>query len=225
MLTRVELMIGKESTTTYDLTVGIRDDLNGSDITSVSLPASGIEGNLTWVEFDFPDLTVTPGNTYYIVSSTVNVTDNVYRCGLGRPGYYYNGTFYESVDEGTTWTPYQSGISDMTFNTYGIDTTATNLSLTITGGIGVTINTKNVGDFDATNVKTHVTITGGIFGRINISKDVESATLTIADVLPFKTQPLGLGPITIIATTRADNAAQVTKTAEGFILLFFVIIK
>lgn len=226
MLTRVELMIGKgSSTTTYDLTVGIRDDLNGSDITSVSLPASDIDDNISWVEFDFPNIIVTPNSTYYIVSSTVNVTDNFYKFGYQMYSSYLNGTLYQTINEGTTWTPHQGGINDMTFNTYGIDTTATNLSLTITGGIGVIINTKNVGDFDATNVKTHVTITGGIFGRINISKDVESATLTIADVLPFKTQPLGLGPITIIATTRADNAAQVTKTAEGFILLFFVIIK
>jgi hypothetical protein len=223
MLTRVELMIGIQSST-YDLTVGIRDDLNGSDLTSISRPASDF-GNLTWEEFDFPDIMVTPGNTYYIVSSTVNATGNSYKFGYQMYSSYLNGTLYQTINEGTTWTPHQGGINDMAFNTYGIDTTATNLSLTITGGIGVTINTKNVGDFDATNVKTHATITGGILGRINISKDVESATLTIGDVLPFKTQPLGLGPITIITTTRADNAAQITKTAEGFILLFFVIIK
>jgi len=224
MLTRVELMIDKLPTTTYECKVSIRDDLNESDLTSVSLPASEIITlNISWIEFDFPDLLVTPGDTYYIVCSTINVTNNTYRIGYEMGSLYPNGTLYYTI-EGRTWKVTHGGIDDMTFNTYGMDINAPNLNLTITGGIGVTVNTKNVGELDATNVKTHITISGGILGRINISKDVESATLAIGGTLPFKIQPLGLGLIAINVVACADNAAQVTKTTEGFILLFFVII-
>jgi hypothetical protein len=225
MLTRVELMIAKNITAIYDYTVGIRDDLNGSDLTSASLPASEFSSvNLTWEEFDFPDIVVTPGDTYYIVSSTVNATDNWYFWGAyfnETNDIYPNGTIYYTINDEVNWTEEPDG--DMTFKTYGVD--ATFLNLTITGGIGVTVNTKNVGVLDATNVKTSVTMTGGIFGLINVSEDVEAAILTAGDVLPFKGQPLGLGPITITVTARADNAAEVTKSVDGLILLFFVIVK
>jgi len=110
-------------------------------------------------------------------------------------------------------------------NTYGRNVNATNLSLTITGGIGLIFNTKNVGELNATNVIINVTITGGILGLIKISDGLIKATLTPSGVFPFHLLPLGLGSITINATARADNAAPVTKTAKGFILLFYVIIK
>ena len=223
LLTRIELYIGKNSTTTFDYTVAIRDDLNGSDLASVNLSAAEITtANFSWEEFDIPDLMVTPGDTYYIVSSTVNATDNWYYWGLYMNGTVYpNGTIYYTINNGMNWPEEPNG--DMTFNTYGVD--ATFLNLTVTGGIGVTVNTKNVGVLDAMNVRTDVTITGGILGLINMSGGLLPGTLIPGDVSPFKLQPLGLGPITITMTARADNAAEVTRTAEGFILLFFVIIK
>lgn len=223
MLTKIELMLARNATTTQDITIAIRDDLNGSDLASVSLPATEFTTeNFSWEEIDITDIIVTPGDTYYIVSSTANVTDNWYIWGLYMNGTIYpNGTIYYSIDDETTWDEEPGG--DMTFRTYGTDATA--LNLTITGGIGVSINTNNVGDFNATNVKVHAEITGGIFGLINVSEDLELSTLVINGTLPFKYFTLGLGPITVNVTARADNAVPVTKTAEGFILLFFVIIK
>jgi hypothetical protein len=223
LLTRIELYIGKNSTTTFNYTVAIRDDLNGSDLASVSLSAAEITTeNFSWEEFDIPDLMVTPGDTYYIVSSTVNASDNWYYWGLYMNGTVYpNGTIYYTINNGMNWPEEPNG--DMTFNTYGVD--ATFLNLTVTGGIGVTVNTKNVGVLDAVNVKTHVTMTGGIFGLINISDDFEVAILTAGDVLQYMKQPLGLGPISINVTARADNAAEVTKSVNGLILFFFVFVK
>ena len=222
LLTRVELYVGKNSTTTYNYTVAVRDDLNGSDLTSISVPAESFPAeNFSWVEFDFNDLMVTPGQTYYIVSSTVNATDNWYAWGLNMSNPYPNGTVYYTTNDEANWT--EEPTADMTFKTYGTDATA--LGVEITGGIGVTVNTKNVGEIDATNVKTHVVITGGIFGLINILADDNTSTLVPGDLFPFKIQPLGLGPITINVTARADNAAEVTKSVDALILLIFVIMK
>lgn len=223
LLTRIEIMVGKNSTTTHDFTLAIRDDLEGSDLTTLSLPASAIvTENFSWVEFDISDLMVTPGDTYYIVASTVNVTDNWYIWALYMNGSSYpNGTIYYSVDDEASWEEEPS--ADMTFRTYGTD--ATMLNLTITGGIGVSVNAKNVGGIDAVNVMTTVTIQGGIFGLINTTVDGNISLLMPTETQTVKGMPLGLGPLSVVATTRADNAVEVTKTVDGFILLFFVIIK
>ncbi|MBN1861511.1 MAG: hypothetical protein JW840_08640 [Candidatus Thermoplasmatota archaeon] len=223
LLTRVEIMVGKNATTTYDITLTIRDDLHGADLATLSLPASAIvTENFSWTEFDVSDLVVTPGATYYIVASTANVTENWYIWALYMNGSsYMNGTIYYSVDDEVTWTEEPGG--DLTFRTYGSD--ATMLNLTIAGGLGVSVNAKNVGGINAVNVVTTVTIQGGIFGLINATVDGNISLLMPAELQTVKGMPLGLGPLSVVATTRADNAEEVTKTADGFILLFFVIIK
>lgn len=222
LLTRVELMAGKNSTTTYAFTVAIRDDLNGSDLTSISVPAESFPAeNFSWIEFDFNDIMVTPGQTYYIVSSTVNATSNWYAWGLNSSNAYPNGTVYWTINNGANWT--NEPTLDMTFKTYGSNATA--LGVEITGGIGVSVSTKNVGDINANNVTIHLTITGGILGLINISLDDNTSTLIPSDTAITKKLPLGLGPITIIVTARAENAVEVSKNVSALILFFFVILK
>lgn len=102
----------------------------------------------------------------------------------------------------------------------------TTLELTITGGIGVSTTTENVGEVDAINVTTSLSITGGILHRINITRDGPYVTpLKPGETLEGGALPLGIGPLAIEVTVQADNAAAVTKTAEGFILFIFVILK
>jgi len=222
LLTRVELLVGKNSTTTYGYTVAIRDDLNGSDLTSISVPAESFPIlNFSWVEFDFNDIMVTPGQTYYLVSFTANATDNWYAWGLNMSNVYPNGTVYYTTNDGANWTGEPA--LDMTFKTYGRE--ATVLSVEITGGIGVSVSTKNIGVINAINVTTQITITGGILGLINISLDNNASALVPGDTVPTKKLPLGLGPITIIATARAENAVEVSKNVSALILFFFVILK
>lgn len=118
VLTRVELMLAKNITTTYDYTVVIRESPNGVDLTSASVPAGQImTDNFSWIEFDFPDIAVNPGNAYYLVSYTQNVTDNFYGWGLTLTDTYPNGTVYFTVNDGLNWTEESEG--DMTFKTYG----------------------------------------------------------------------------------------------------------
>ena len=133
ILTRVELLLAKNITTTYDYTVVIRESLNGVDLTSVSVPAGQITtDNFSWIEFDFFDIVVIPGNTYYIISYTENVTDNFYGWGLTLTDTYANGTVYYTVNDGLNWTEESEG--DMTFKTYGRENVPPNEPL-ITGEI------------------------------------------------------------------------------------------
>jgi len=139
ILTRVELMIGKNSTTIYDYTFVIRDAFDGVDLASVNIPAEQIiTENLSWIEFDFPDIFVTPGNVYYIISYTKNVTDNWYAWGLKMSNVYLNGTIYYSINDGANWT--EEPTSDMTFMTYGRENVPPNEPLIqgkIKGKVGV----------------------------------------------------------------------------------------
>ena len=119
-LTRVEILAAKNSTTIYDYTLAIREDLLGPDLTSISLsPDNFIIDNFSWVEFDFDDIIVTPGNTYYIVSSTIEAPENFYGWAVKLSNVYPNGTAWHSEDDGATWE--EDTTVDLTLATYGTD--------------------------------------------------------------------------------------------------------
>jgi len=222
LLTRVEILIGRNNSTTHDITLALHDNLYNTSLASVNIPAAQIlAGNFSWVEFDFADIMVTPGQVYYLVASTVNATENWYAWGIQMEDVYPNGTAFWTTNNGVNWTEELS--IDAAFKTYGKQ--ATVLDVETTGGFGVTVNTKNIGEIDALNVETQVTVTGGILGLVNISGNVSAETLVPEGILACKLHPLGLGPIIVVATAQADNAVEVTKSVNGFILLFFVIIK
>jgi hypothetical protein len=222
LLTKAEILVTRNNSTSYDFKLGLRADLNESDLVSISVSAAEIPiNNYSWVEFDFPDTMITPGQIYYLVASTTNITNNYYGWGLNLSNVYPNGTVSWTTNDGANWI--ENSTFDLAFKTYGSQAAILNLS--ITGGIGVTVSTKNIGGINANNVTTHLTITGGIFGLINISLDDNTSTLVPGDALATKKLPLGLGPITIVATARAENAVEVTKTVNGLILFFLVIMK
>jgi hypothetical protein len=51
--------------------VSIRKYVDGADLTTVTIPASDLTTEQTWVNFDFDDITVTPEDTYYIILSAI----------------------------------------------------------------------------------------------------------------------------------------------------------
>jgi hypothetical protein len=119
---------------TYPLRVSIRSALNGPDLTSVSaiIPIQNLSYNTPpgWTTFDFPDITVTPGNTYYIVCQQDHQDNESYSGWLyGDPDYpsypnhdedpYPGGQAYKSTDGGITWTPQTVYADDFCFVTYG----------------------------------------------------------------------------------------------------------
>ena len=118
-LTRVELLVCRGVYATYPLTVAIKDDLRGPDLTSISINSESIPtDDFTWIEFDFDDIDVTPGFSYYIVCTTVEEPNNRYKWGLTIYDLYQNGSISWSLD-GQEWY-FDSGI-DTAFKTYGFN--------------------------------------------------------------------------------------------------------
>ena len=118
-LTRVEVYIRKTGTPASDMVLSIRSSLRGADLVSVSKPASQIPTTISWVEFDFSDLTVTPGSTYYLVLRTSGGSStSCYYWGYGSSTPYTNGMRWNSMNSGSAWT--QSASSDFCFKIYGM---------------------------------------------------------------------------------------------------------
>jgi hypothetical protein len=106
ILTRVEIYIGKNVTTSYPIYISIRKELGKEDLTIENANPSTIPtGELGWVEIDLPDILVVPGHTYYIVAISENETDNWYGWGGHNDSESYpDGCAWFSYDEGDTWT-------------------------------------------------------------------------------------------------------------------------
>ncbi len=79
------------------ITVSIRKNMTGPDLTSASVligPMDLWRPILNWTTFDFPDIQVTAGETYYIVCQTIYSDDSLY-------GWAYAGASYDD--------PYSNG--------------------------------------------------------------------------------------------------------------------
>jgi hypothetical protein len=93
-----------------------------------------------------------------------------------------------------------------------------NLSVEITGGIGITTTITNDGTADAYNISWFIQVKGGLLGRINATitgtGDISAGeSVTLEKVMVF-----GLGPISV--TVQYDDKET---TVRGFLLLFLVI--
>jgi len=118
MLTRVELLVCKIGTPTGNLSISIRSSLNGTDITSISVLPQVTPASKDWVEFDFQDISVDIGQTYYIVF-TPQCPDMVYLW------WGYDNHNFDSYPNGEAWL-YTNGewstenfvIKDWCFKTY-----------------------------------------------------------------------------------------------------------
>jgi len=100
------------------VTISIREELDGPDLTSVERTLSGESYETMWTGFDLPDVDVTPGQTYYIVyGSDVAGWGTGWAVGGGDP--YADGAFYTSGDGGQTWEQPDDYDADACFVTYG----------------------------------------------------------------------------------------------------------
>ncbi len=116
-----------------------------------------------------------------------------------------------------------------------LNTTTTNLTVTIIGGPGSgSYIIKNVGECNATNVHwyNNVTYKGLYKTIIHNSSGSRNILIPLAPGesinnywhLLFLGFPIGFGPFHIKVTAYADNALPVTATAKGIILVHFVIL-
>jgi hypothetical protein len=114
----VEVYIKKAGSPSSILTLSVRSSFTGIDLASVSKSASQIPTTKSWVEFDFSDLIVNPGSTYYLVLKTNGGNSkNCYNWWYGMSTPYTNGMQWTSANGGRKWT--QSTSYDFCFKTYG----------------------------------------------------------------------------------------------------------
>jgi len=119
-LTKVELKIKKQGNPT-GLTISIRSSLTGGDLTTKYESGSSISTTANWHEFNIPDISVTPGATYYIIwdPNGEDSSNNIYwRMGDSNP--YSNGNAW--IFLGSSWAvhdPAEVTEPDFCFKTYG----------------------------------------------------------------------------------------------------------
>lgn len=122
VLTRVELMVVKRYNP-GDMTVSIKKDLDGDDLASITLTANEIAEDMSWKCFDFPDIEVTPGETYYVVCNALDVVEyNAYFWYYGINDAYPDGNGWVKK---TSWKEFTvSGFPDpdFGFKTFGLNT-------------------------------------------------------------------------------------------------------
>jgi hypothetical protein len=85
---------------------------------------------------------------------------------------------------------------------------------------------SNTGDADAEQVTGQINITGGILRLIDKHEPFSSEVLSVNQELVVPLQSLfGLGPLKIDVWVEASNSERVQKSAEGFIVFFWMVLK
>jgi hypothetical protein len=111
LLTRTQFLMAANISTTQPCVLAIRDNLTGENLAVISLEPSEFpvvngtptEEQLEWIDFNFDDIWVTPGQIYYIVVYSKNSIGNFYWIAGNGTNIYPNGTVFLSVDDGNTW--------------------------------------------------------------------------------------------------------------------------
>ena len=115
ILTRIFLYISRVGQP-YPFELAIRKELNEENLTTVSINYNYIPiDDEEWVEFNFNDISVVPGETYFMIMSTQSKFMTIYGVGLGNNNPYPNGTFWIG-----DWQDWNDDVNfDCCFKTYG----------------------------------------------------------------------------------------------------------
>ena len=90
-ITKVKLYMFKKGNP-GSLKISIRSNLNEEDLTSVAISGSTVSTHKKWIEFDFPNIKVTPHQTYYIIWTPTGCdSNNVFYWALGDYNPYAKG--------------------------------------------------------------------------------------------------------------------------------------
>ena len=126
-LTRLEVYLFKVGTLTSPITISIRDSLTGSDLTSATVDGSLVSTSSKWIMFDVSDISLIPGNQYYLVIRTSGGSIITYYCAIFDTDNPYNGgEAWGSINYGSTWALIEEYYPeypdpDACFKTYGFD--------------------------------------------------------------------------------------------------------
>ena len=165
ILTKVEVKLFKGGNPTSPIIISIRDSLNGNDLTSVSVDSSLVSLYSKWIEFNFPDIDVIPGNEYFIVCRSSGGSMINYYCAMfdiNNP--YGGGEAWGSIDYGANWELIEDYYPeypepDACFKTYGLDESPNipMISGETSGNAGTEYEyTFNAIDPDGDDVKYHI---------------------------------------------------------------------
>ena len=127
ILTKVEVKLFKGGNPTSPITLSIRNSLTGIDLTSASIDSNLVEPYGKWIEFDFADISVTPGIEYFIICRSSGGSILNYYCAefnINNP--YDGGEAWGSIDYGANWGLIEDYYPeypdpDACFKTYGLD--------------------------------------------------------------------------------------------------------
>ncbi len=166
LLTRAQFLMARNASTSKPCILAVRDNLTGANLAMTSMEPSEFpivngtptEDQLAWINFNFNDIWVTPGQTYYLVVYTTNITGNYYWISGNGTNMYVNGTVMLSIDNGNTWAEFPN--ADGCFKTFGLRETF--LNITMKGSLlGPSFVIKNIGNYTAWDVTWNYTISGG----------------------------------------------------------------
>jgi len=236
VVTRVQLLMARNETTSRNCTCELKENLTGDTLASVSLTPDqfkrfdpdnlSADENLTWVEFDFFSVWVTPGTTYYLVVYTANVSGNYYvwAGNFNNASAYPNGSAYYSMSNGASWSNLTDG--DACFQTYGLQKTTLTVTVGGTNLFGPWFTIKNTGNHTAAAVASNITVTGGVLGLAH------SFAFKYFEELPQNNQKnvltpftLGFGRVKITETVSAINAKDQVISVNATLILFIMITK
>jgi hypothetical protein len=179
------------------------------------------EDQLAWIDFNFDDIWVTPGQTYYIVVYTTNITDNYYWISGNGTNIYPNGSVFISFNDGHNWSGEIFPDGDGCFKTYGLRETFLNITMKSTL-FGPSFVIKNIGNYSAWDLTWNYTTSGGF---LLFKKDV---TGSISELLPGNEIIvksgfiLGFGKVTLSLKVSAANVKELSIQKDAIVLLFFV---
>jgi PKD domain-containing protein len=95
-LTKVQILMHKIENPTANISVSIRKTKDGIDLTSKQLSPDMVPDSRSWIEFDFPNVSVIPYETYYIIWKPLE--DNMFYFWWGS-----DNSNFDSYPNGEAW--------------------------------------------------------------------------------------------------------------------------
>jgi len=199
-LTKVQLFICKDSMVSCSFHLAIRSELDGENLVELSIEPDIISEypDYSWVDFDFEDIQVDMGETYYIIAYVEGVGIELYYWGSSNnTELYQNGTMHMSYDN--VW---EECLFDLCFKTYGCMEKLPKIEIkSITGGMGLEVEIKNVGSANSTKIEVNLSVSGGLL--VNPRESIETKDILIPGEtisITFQVFGLGLGILSDIPT-------------------------
>lgn len=227
ILTSVQVLLGRSLLAHKPCNIAIREELDGENLAYANVSFTEIPivdnpvnlSNLSWIDFNFDDISVNTSKTYYlVVYSDPALLLNLYAYGYTDEELYENGTLYKKSVISDVPTEWEDTTFDLCFKTFGADEGYPDLEIisivgSIVAGQGVSVKVKNSGGANATDVVVNITITGGFLGLINKEISVTIASINVSEEIEIEATASGIGRISINVIVQGDTVIK-----SGFII-------